>query len=416
MYGIVVFEDKGWQGLRPLTWTRPSYLLRCGADLLIDKAERAFEGMPIGFSARLHLIDWLIEEYGDERVNPQTADDCLYINGRVLWTSALAKAAAGGDQTNLFVQGETLLAFRGDASLFAELSSAGFSTDSWPEREMISLNASLIEHPWDLVYLNPSEISSDIASRQTDVSTGDVHSQTAILGEHPVLVESDARVDPFTVLDARDGPILIQSSAHVMSHCLIEGPCAIGPHSKVKAGARVYSGTSCGEWCKIGGEIEQSVMQAFSNKQHEGFLGHACLGAWVNIAAATNNSDLRNDYGIVSCVIDGESVSTGKQFFGAAVGDHAKTGIEAMFNTGSLAGAFCNLFGIGYNPREIPCFSWGGYDGWVEYRFDKAIETADRMMQRRQRSMTPGLKSLYRSVFDQTGAARDRFFLRAAGR
>jgi len=161
--------------------------------------------------------------------------------------------------------------------------------------------------------------------------------------------------------------------------------------------------------CKVGGEVEASIIHAYSNKQHEGFIGHSYLGTWVNIGADTNNSDLKNDYGNVKVYIDGELIDSGSMFVGLTMGDHSKSGINLMFNTGTVVGVSCNIYGAGLPPKFIPSFSWGGAeDGFVTYRIDKAIEVAKRVMARRKVQFTEIDEKLFRKIFELTQDERER--------
>ncbi|MDP2038950.1 MAG: glucose-1-phosphate thymidylyltransferase, partial [Ignavibacteria bacterium] len=212
----------------------------------------------------------------------------------------------------------------------------------------------------------------------------------------------DAKIDPFVHLDASQGPIYISKNAHVMSHSLIQGPAFIGEDSVVKAHAAIYHDTSVGEVCKVGGEIEASIIHSYSNKQHEGFLGHAYLGSWVNLGASTNNSDLKNNYSSVSVLIKGKNVDTHSQFVGLIMGDHSKTAINTMFNTGTIAGVSCNIFGAGFPARYIPSFSWGGTDFLRNYDIEKCIEVARIVYSRRKLQLTQAEEELLRAVYEAT--------------
>ncbi|MBI1389748.1 MAG: hypothetical protein GC154_15020 [bacterium] len=408
---ILLFEDEGWRSLKPMTWTRPAYDLRCGIRLLWEKAARAFGPSEIYFHARETLAARQKEEKGEACVNTPPPHDFILLNGRVLWTKELAAAILADSRETAFVCQGRLAAARCKAGRGKEIAwDRPIELDALPPMPQEPLAARMVNYPWDLVYANPEEIVSDLSAvKHAGVRSEAVHPTVQFLGEHDVTIGTGAVIDPFVVLDARKGPISIGLGTKILPHCLLQGPCSIGPNCLLKASTHIYEGTSCGEYCKLGGEIENSILQSYSNKQHTGFLGHAYIGQWVNLAADTNNSDLRNDYGVVSCTVDGEKISTGKQFFGAAVGDHVKTGIQAMINTGSMIGPFCNLFGLGYPPREIPGFAWGGEKGWMEYRFDKAIETAQRMMARRNQTMTPALEAIYQQVFEATRDERGAF-------
>ncbi|MDP8245541.1 MAG: putative sugar nucleotidyl transferase [Candidatus Hinthialibacter antarcticus] len=412
MNNIILFEDEGWKQLRPLTWTRPAYLLRCGVNLLSEKAAQAFHTKNVSYHARPALQNWLAAEGKPTCINGAPSHAALLLNGRAVWCLSLAEQITQGDDDCCFVQDGVLVAVRCSAQRVSKIDwEQLISITDFSDLPQRKISATVIQYHWDLVYENPAEIVSDIAaSGKSGAREGTIHPGVTIVGDHALTCRQDSEIDPCTFIDTRKGPVWLGEGAKVMSHSMLQGPCVIGTHSIVKSGGKIYSGTTCGEWCKLGGEVEQSILLSYSNKQHEGFLGHSYVGAWVNIAASSNTSDLRNDYANIMCIIDGERVSTGRQFVGAAFGDHTKTGIQAMINTGAVIGAFCNLFGLGYSPREIPSFAWGGPVGWSEHRFDKALEAASRMMERRSQSLTPELEKLYQSVYEQTRDERERIF------
>jgi len=177
----------------------------------------------------------------------------------------------------------------------------------------------------------------------------------------------------------------------------------------MKIGAKIYGGTSVGEMCKVGGEVEGTIIHGYTNKQHDGFLGHSYIGKRVNLGAGTNNSDLKNNYGRVKVFVDGDFVDSGRMFVGLTMGDHSTTGIHTMFNTGSVVGVCCNVFGAGFPPKFIPSFSWGGGKEFSEYDLPKGIETARRMMARRQVEMGKSYEKMLRDVYRKTAEYRKRF-------
>jgi UDP-N-acetylglucosamine diphosphorylase/glucosamine-1-phosphate N-acetyltransferase len=210
------------------------------------------------------------------------------------------------------------------------------------------------------------------------------------------------------VIDASDGPVALGDGAVVMPNAVIIGPAWIGPKALIKVGAKIYGGSSIGRHSKAGGEIEGSVIMPFTNKAHEGFLGHSYLGSWVNLGADTNTSDLKNTYGPVKAWSDGTLLDTGLQFLGLMMGDHSKSGINVMFDTGTVAGVCCNLYGAGLPPKSIPSFSWGEPGRYATYRVDDCIGTMKRVMARRNVEPDEAYLGLVRSVFNSTAAERDR--------
>lgn len=223
-----------------------------------------------------------------------------------------------------------------------------------------------------------------------------------------LFIEPDARIEACT-LNTTEGPIYIGKNAEVMEGCLLRGPIAIGEGAVLKMGARIYGPTTIGPGCKIGGEVTRSIFIGNSNKAHEGFIGDSVIGEWCNIGADTNNSNLKNNYSEVKLWDYAEEsfVRTGTQLCGLFMGDHAKCGINTMFNTGTVVGVFANVFGSGYPRHFIPDFAWGGPDsGFRTYTFEEACATAQRVLQRRNRNLTDLDKAILRHIYEQTASLR----------
>ncbi|MBI4531482.1 MAG: hypothetical protein HY709_08145, partial [Candidatus Latescibacteria bacterium] len=239
-----------------------------------------------------------------------------------------------------------------------------------------------------------------------------VYEGAYLLDSSNIYIAPGATVKPGVVLDAEGGPIFIDQGARIFPNATIEGPAYIGRKTQIKIGAKIYEGTTVGEVCKVGGEVEGSIIHGYSNKQHDGFLGHAYLGMWVNLGADTNNSDLKNNYSSVRVMIDGEEIDTGSMFVGLTMGDHSKSGINTMFNTGTVVGAVCNVFGAGFPPKEIPSFTWGGADGLTIYDPHRAIEVCRRVMARRDVPLTDVDAQFLQRLFELTAKDRERLGVR----
>jgi len=236
----------------------------------------------------------------------------------------------------------------------------------------------------------------------------DLSSSAILVKEEHIIIEPRAVIGEAVVLDATKGPIIIQSDVVVEHRSVIIGPTYIGHGSVVKVGSNIRN-SAIGPVSKVAGEVHTSVLHSHSNKAHDGFLGHSILGEWCNLGAATNNSNLKNDYGVVT--LYNESLnnfeSTGRQFMGLVMGDHSKSGIATMFNTGTVVGVSCNVFGNGYQPRFIPSFSWGGQqDGFSEYRLDKAVAVARAVARRRAVELSDAELELLQYVSETTSEQR----------
>jgi UDP-N-acetylglucosamine diphosphorylase/glucosamine-1-phosphate N-acetyltransferase len=224
-----------------------------------------------------------------------------------------------------------------------------------------------------------------------------------LIGDHSVFLEEGAKVEA-SILNTTAGPIYIGKDAEVMEGSIIRGPFSLGEHSQVKMGAKIYGPTTIGPHSKVGGEVNNSVIIGYSNKGHDGFLGNSVLGEWCNLGADTNTSNLKNNYDEVRVwsYVTNNFSRTGLQFCGLIMGDHSKSGINTMFNTGTVVGVSANVFGGGFPRTFVPSYSWGGASGFIDYRIDKALEVAQRVMERRGLVLNEVEESILRTVYDLT--------------
>jgi UDP-N-acetylglucosamine diphosphorylase/glucosamine-1-phosphate N-acetyltransferase len=230
-----------------------------------------------------------------------------------------------------------------------------------------------------------------------------------VLGKKNIIVEKGAVIKPGSVLDAEEGPIYIGKNVTVFPQSTIIGPACILDGSSIKVGAQIYGNTTIGPVCKVGGEVEGSIIHSYSNKQHAGFLGHSYLGSWVNLGASTNTSDLKNNYGNIKVQIGTEQIDTGLTYAGLTMGDHSKSAIGTTFNTGTVVGVCCNVFGTGFPPKYIPSFAWcGTQQSYQTYQVEKAIALARVVMARRNMELSEAEADLLREVYHGTVEDRRR--------
>lgn len=403
-----IFEDALSANFLPLTYFRPVYDLRCGVLTLREKILRRLPRRNVVLHSRLLLTDILSES---SAVNRLPDDDVCFINGRILAKDNLAKVISQVVRSkDRIVNGETVLvAFVSRGDLRA-LFPGGFpdliSAERLPGSHVPDFPLSLVSYPWDLILNTAEEITRDSQLVKRPRLPASLLRHTHVVGKRHVWIGRNCVIKPGVVLDAEKGPIIIGEGVTIMPNAVIEGPAFIGDRSVIKIGAKIYHGSSFGEYCKVGGEVDNAVLQSYSNKQHDGFLGHAYLGSWVNLGADTNNSDLKNNYSTVRVKIGGAEVDTGSQFMGLIMGDHSKTGINVMFDTGTNVGVSCNIYGAGLPPKYLPSFSWGSGLSYTTYDLEKSLETARRVMRRRSVEVTPGYERLFRSVFSLTQSER----------
>ncbi|HLX12681.1 MAG TPA: GlmU family protein [Bacteroidota bacterium] len=412
-----IYEDAQYSNFLPLTYFRSVFDLRCGAGTLFERIQHYIPSKQYHFIIRPGLAPLASEDHPGVHINLAAAEDTWYINGRVIASEGLAKAIRSYKSGEVVLSaGDEIVAARIEAKTFAKAADGGESSQGElvslvAHMENKSINCQLARHPWDLLNANAEEISRDFTnlSRRTRRRiAGKIYPGASLVNRKNILIGKGSVVKPGTVLDAEHGPIIIGDNVTIMPNAVIEGPACIGSGSIVKIGAKIYSGTSIGPMCKVGGEIEHSIIQSHSNKQHDGFLGHSYLGSWVNLGADTNTSDLKNTYSNIRFYINGAMIDSEQQFLGLVMGDHSKSGINTMFDTGTNVGVSCNVYGSEIPPKFVPSFSWGGGLKYEEYDLEKSLATARLVMARRNVSMSTAYEQLFRSVFEHTADARRR--------
>lgn len=402
---LYVYEDEQSTNLYPLTLTRPAFELRCGMFSLLQKMVRHFPGSRVHYGVRREILDLVQEKHSQDSVNRLPAEPSYFLKGRLILSEPLP---ADLSRSTAFVCQNTIVgAFVEKKDLKKLRIDDHGMLDETPFEKMpqISIQGILIDYLWNLIEHNAAEIITDFNFvRSGGQILGKVYPNVTLLSQENIYLAPGAELHPGVVIDGATGPVYISEGAVVMANAVIEGPAYIGPHSRIKIGAKIYEGTSIGKVCKVGGEVEESIFQGYGNKQHEGFLGHAYVGEWVNLGADTNNSDLKNNYGSVKVYVAGEMVDSGSMFVGLFIGDHSKAGINTMFNTGTVVGVMSNVFGAGYTPKFIPSFTWGGIDRTERYDFDRAIEVTRRVMGRRKMELTPAQLQNLRDIFERSAS------------
>ncbi len=422
---LFIFEDERYDQFFPLTWTRPAYELRCGAWRIRHSIVSHFTQVDRVLLCRDYL-EPVLNEKGDAsyRVNDlhvEDDDEIYLVNGRLFPPSDLREILDSSGENQLLVCGYNMVgwhgsgrAFKSHATGFGQLYQKGQVDELKRTLDCVEAQVEMPSYLWDLVEKNGAQIERDFEwfKKHKDLKHMFEHSQVddqaLIYDVDRVYIEHGSRIDGQVVLDARGGPIIIGEKVHIQPHTRIEGPCYVGETS-ILVGGKIRGGTSIGPKCRIGGEVEQSIFQGCSNKYHEGFLGHSYVGEWVNLGASTTNSDLKNNYGPVKVEVNGMLVDSGQTKVGAFIGDHAKTGIGTLLNTGVSIGFSSNLFGGGMVKRKsIPSFFWGGADGGETYRLEEAIKTAETVMRRRGRQLSAAQADLFKKLFELTDKERGK--------
>jgi UDP-N-acetylglucosamine diphosphorylase/glucosamine-1-phosphate N-acetyltransferase len=409
---LMIFEDTATRHFAPLTHTRPVYELLCGLMSLRERCERAF-GCEATLICRTHLATHLAATTG-RKVNrlDRASGPLVLVNGRLLDPYPLVQHLGRYNGPGSWWNGDELIAARVPASDAAGLIDNLAANDHLLSPGMLSGLPEhievepLAEHLWELVRENGSWIQRDaerLASTGGEFARG-VHR----VGDGPVIVAPDAVIEPGAVLDTRGGPIVVGCGARVAGLSRLDGPSAIGAVTQI-VGGRIRAGTTIGPGCRFSGEVEASIVQGHSNKYHDGFVGHAYIGEWVNLGAMTTNSDLKNTYGTVKVWRNGQLVDTGEQKVGTWIGDHSKTGIGSLIDTGTVIGVAANVYGGSavLSSKWIPSFAWGMPPRLTLHDPARAMVTMEEVMRRRSVQMTGAYREMIDAVFTLTRAERE---------
>ncbi len=399
---LVLWEDREWGNLYPLTLSHPTFELRVGILRVMEKWRLYLEAEKAIALTREYLWPVLQERYGWLTDN-LVASEYWVVNGRALPTPALLDALWNLSPNGGIFDNHHLVAARLRRSAWLQVRSGTPLEEVVDKR--VEIEGALFTYLWDLVHRNPREIERDLSIVPYAEQYQPLNPLVQTLGER-IYVGHDVLIDPYVVLDAREGPIFLGDGVRIRPFTYIQGPAAILDGSLVKAGTRIGEGTTIGPVCKVAGEIEASILQGFSNKQHEGFLGHSFLGEWVNLGAGTNNSDLKNNYHTVRVHLPHGTVDTRQTFVGLMAGDHVKSGINTMFNTGTVVGFGANVFDAGFPPKFIPSFAWGGKQGFEPYDLARFVATARRVMARRNVELTDAYLQMIHTLYELTQPER----------
>jgi UDP-N-acetylglucosamine diphosphorylase/glucosamine-1-phosphate N-acetyltransferase len=396
---LAVFDDFPVK-FYPVSLTRSTGDIRCG----ILKLRQRLQALLFGDEEIVILDESLIplyrERHSDWLLN-STAGDTLFANSRIIINpEIIAKIRNLKLNQGIIDQAGSLVALR------VEYTNTNADYPSFQamaaKAEMEKVGKALYQNMADIIADNSRLIEFDFEQFfQEAENFMETEPGVTILNPYKAWIGEDAVLSPGVVIDATHGPVVIDEKAQIMSHAVITGPAYIGKNTVIKIGAKIYGGTSIGPVCKVGGEIEGSIIQAYSNKQHDGFLGHAYLGEWVNIGAGTSNSDLKNNYKPVAfhSYAENARIQSGYQFLGSIIGDHTKTGINCTLNTGVVIGAGCNLWGREMISDYIPSLSWGEACSLTPNNFEAFSETARMVKLRRKLVFTETEEALYSKLW-----------------
>jgi len=387
-----------WESLLPLTFTRPICELRIGILTIKEKWEQ-------------HLTaqgSYITQDFLSEKFPIQIEDDNLIINSTVLPTDKLVKLIKQLGPNESILDGEELIAARLTREQFESL----IDDTGVTELEGIDVSKEVgllrkVGRPYDLFAMNDVELASDFDLLTKGRQSQPISDTNTVIAPGQIFLEEGATVE-CAILNASTGPIYVGKNATIMEGSIVRGGLAMLEGATLKLGTKIYGATTIGPYSKVGGEINNSILIGYSNKGHEGFLGNSVLGEWCNLGADTNTSNLKNNYDEVKLwsYEDQRFAKTGLQFCGLIMGDHSKTGINTMFNTGTVVGVNANIFGSGYPRNYVPSYSWGGAHGFKTYLVDKSIETAEKVMARRGLALTEQDEIILNHIFLNTSKYR----------
>ncbi|MEN8186527.1 MAG: GlmU family protein [Bacteroidota bacterium] len=382
----ILFDGSSRAGLLPLTYTKPVADIRIGILTIREKWEKILQT----------TTTTITEDYLSEKFPMVELEENIMINASFLPNDILVKMIKGLKQNQAIFKDGEIMAF------FTKDNQEEVDFDTY---EILEFNKDIIQlkNTWDIFSFNGEAIEEDFKLITEGRKSAPIPDTVHCINKGQIFLEEGVEIE-IGVLNATKGPIYIDKYAQVMEGSMIRGPFAMGIHSVVKMGSKIYGPTTLGPKSKIGGEANNVVLSGYCSKGHEGYLGNSVIGEWCNLGADTNNSNLKNTYAEVKSWDYEEErfVKTGLQFCGLIMGDHSKSGINTMFNTGTVVGVSSNIYGSGFVRNFVPSFSWGGASGLKTYNLNKAKETADLVINRKNEEFTEQDQKILEHVFEIT--------------
>ena len=376
---IILADFEAHLRFAPLSLTRPIGDIRVGLFTNLERWSILLPDDHIGFQSESYLRDEF-EELNDGKI----VNACIIPNedfvASIVYLEDNCRLMLGNNTMAISGTGKNIINYKGEMPI-------------------------LINHRWELLSVNATAISNDIDLIKESISYQKIPKDVIVIGPKDSIYLEEGAILSACTLNSKEGPIYISKGAEVMEGALIRGPFALCENAVVKMGAKIYGASTIGPFCKVGGELSNVIFQSYSNKGHDGFLGNSYIGEWCNLGADTNVSNLKNNYDSVRsyCYEKKEEVNTGLQFLGLFMGDHSKTGINSMFNTGAVVGVSCNLYGAGFFPKHTLSFSWGEPNALEPFRIEKSLEYANKMMERRSEKLSAEEENILAHLKDVYG-------------
>ena len=391
---IILFDNNRAE-FYPLSLTRPISYFRIGILTIKEKWEKYYDSISV------HT-----EKYLSKKYISKLEEDNIWINAQIIPNESIITEINNLRVGESLFKNSTLLAYRSkdnSSSNLNEISSNAKFSFLTSITDIFSLNGEEINNDLKRMYSN-----NDLEWNTEVKNLEEIKNSNTKIGKNSIYIEKGARLNN-CILNTNNGPIYIGKDAEIMEGSIIRGPFAMCKNSVLKIGAKIYESTTIGPYCKVGGEVNNSVFFGYSSKAHDGFLGNSIIGEWCNLGADTNNSNLKNNYDDVKIwnYVVNSFKDTKLQFCGLIMGDHSKSGINTMFNTGTVVGIGANVFGSGFPRNFIPSFSWGGSSGFIVHRLEKFFITAEKVMSRRSVTLSDEDKNILSFIYDVTKSYRN---------
>jgi UDP-N-acetylglucosamine diphosphorylase/glucosamine-1-phosphate N-acetyltransferase len=389
---VVLFDNpKIWKNLLPLTYTRPVSEIRIGILTIRGKWEKW-----LGTSC-----SYFTEEYLSQKFPLKEKAGSLLIASNICPDKDLVSAVKALKEGEALMKNGEVIAFAGRSELMED--------QKWTSKKEYAAEVFEINHVWDIFRKNGEAIAADFELITKGRKSQALSKTVTVIGDASLVFAEEGAYAEACVINTKSGPVYLGKDSEIMEGSAVRGPFALCEHSTLKLNAKIYGPTTIGPHCKVGGEVSNCVIFGFSNKAHDGFIGNSVLGEWCNLGADTNSSNLKNNYANVKLFsyAENKNIDTGLQFCGLIMGDHSKSGINTMFNTGTVVGVGANIFGGGFPPTHLPSFTWGGAEKLETYKTDKMFETAQKVFERRSMVFDQKEKDLLMHVYKITSQCRN---------
>jgi len=390
--------------LEPLCSTRPVFDLKCGAFSILERVKKIFPNDKIAVFVRKELKELLVEK-NKININPKIVEDGLWLNSNIIWNQALIEKFK--NKQNVFSINNNNVGFylsekKGNQwiSKGGPVESEFLNFDSNLKKISISKNEFIV-YLWDCINNNSNMLLSDTKYFKMGSINCSFDEKFFLINKKNIFIPKSSTIRTSVILDAKSGPIIISENVMIEPGAYLEGPLFIGEGVTIKACSKILKDSYIGPGCKVGGEIIETIFQGWSNKQHDGFLGHSYIGEWVNLGAGTNNSDLKNNYSTVKVFINNKEFDSKQLFIGLFMGDHSKSGICTKFNSGTIVGVGSNIIFSSFPPKNLKPFSWCNDINFVKHDFKKFVETAKRTKLRRNKFFSKSEEKVFYNIFKQ---------------